>query len=290
MSDFDDDEIDRALAGPLKDLDVFGTSAMVVTDIPHLCICPPSKRRIASWRRWRSHYRGVNLDCLDRDVERCVVTVDTRATISDERNAAVGAFKNRRKFGSPGDDPLMVLPDSMGYYSGYWHNAGLIRRYRAMTGCPSLLIWRLWDSARMNVIVVSRAEIERGIVVRTPYVVVSISDTENRRPRLKHPATFRGNLFVQFHDAEPVTGSSLPEGIVVIDQAHAKKIWTFVQRHRNHVGTIVVQCEQGMSRSPAVAAAICRWLGLDESRFFAEYQPNEFVYRMLSNMTGQEGE
>jgi hypothetical protein len=36
-----------------------------------------------------------------------------------------------------------------------------------------------------------------------------------------------------------------------------------------------------MSRSPAVAAAICKGLGGDDRRFFREYQPNEFVYRLV---------
>jgi len=37
---------------------------------------------------------------------------------------------------------------------------------------------------------------------------------------------------------------------------------------------------QGMSRSPAVAAAICLGLGEDSTRFFEEYQPNQHVYRL----------
>jgi hypothetical protein len=42
-----------------------------------------------------------------------------------------------------------------------------------------------------------------------------------------------------------------------------------------------VHCELGMSRSPAVAAAICLGLGEDSTRFFEEYQPNQFVYRLV---------
>jgi hypothetical protein len=35
-----------------------------------------------------------------------------------------------------------------------------------------------------------------------------------------------------------------------------------------------------MSRSPAIAAAICKGLGGDDAQFWWEYQPNEFVYRL----------
>jgi hypothetical protein len=36
-----------------------------------------------------------------------------------------------------------------------------------------------------------------------------------------------------------------------------------------------------MSRSPAVAAAIARKLGIDETRFWDEHQPNRYVYELM---------
>jgi predicted protein tyrosine phosphatase len=62
---------------------------------------------------------------------------------------------------------------------------------------------------------------------------------------------------------------------------NARAIWDFVLRYRDHVETIVVHCEQGMSRSPAVAAAICRALGGDDGQFFQQYSPNQYVYGLL---------
>ena len=38
---------------------------------------------------------------------------------------------------------------------------------------------------------------------------------------------------------------------------------------------------QGMSRSPAVAAAISKCLGFDERTFHRQYQPNRYVYRLV---------
>ena len=46
---------------------------------------------------------------------------------------------------------------------------------------------------------------------------------------------------------------------------------------RATLGAIVVHCEQGVSRSPAVAAALCDALGLDGRRFWHGYQPNKHV-------------
>ena len=133
----------------------------------------------------------------------------------------------------------------------------------------------------MRFIVASRGEIERGIVVRTPYAVVSITDPDNPRARIPKSAGFRGVLHVQFHDAVPVDGEVLPQDIVLMTTEHAEKIWRFVARHQDQVGTIVVHCEQGMSRSPAVAAALADRLGGNSVRFFREYQPNEYIYGLM---------
>ena len=141
----------------------------------------------------------------------------------------------------------------------------------------------------MRFIIVSRSEAEQGIVVRTPYVVVSITNPGRRRARIPKPAGFRGVLHVQFHDAVPVDGEVLPQDIVLMTREHAEKIWRFVAQHQDQVGTIVVHCEQGMSRSPAVAAALAERLGGNSDRFLQEYQPNEYVYALMLSTTPDGG-
>jgi predicted protein tyrosine phosphatase len=129
----------------------------------------------------------------------------------------------------------------------------------------------------MQFVVVGRDEIERGVFVRKPYAVISISDPGKRRPRIRKPILFRGALFLRFHDAE----DQLHPDIVLMKPAHAKRIWRFVREHLDKIEILVFQCEQGASRSPAVAAAICRTLGGDDSRFFDEFVPNPYVYALL---------
>jgi predicted protein tyrosine phosphatase len=134
----------------------------------------------------------------------------------------------------------------------------------------------------MNFIAVSRQEIEHGIVVRTPYIVVSISDPKTRRPRIRKSAGFRDAMFLKFHDAAPDSGTvPRPAEIVFMTKSQAKRIWRFVLGHKQNIGTVVVQCEQGMSRSPAIAAALCQALGADSVRFFREYQPNEYIFALM---------
>jgi hypothetical protein len=62
----------------------------------------------------------------------------------------------------------------------------------------------------------------------------------------------------------------------------AMKVWQFVLRHLPEIERSLVHCDAGMSRSPAVAAAISKVLTGDDSAFFGgRYRPNIRVYRTL---------
>jgi len=129
----------------------------------------------------------------------------------------------------------------------------------------------------MQLIVTSRSEIEDGIVVRSAYVVVSISDADAAPPKLVRGAGFRDAIYLHFDDTEP--GSNYGRRPMSLEQA--KSIWEFVGQHREHVETIVCHCHAGMSRSPAVAAGIAEGLGQSPTAIFAEYCPNRHVLEMM---------
>ncbi len=135
----------------------------------------------------------------------------------------------------------------------------------------------------MEISVCDRAEIERGILVRSNYVVISIRDPGKKRAKVKQQSGLRDVLFLAFHDAQPSVGFELPPEMKPITPAQAKKIRDFVHRHHAAVGAIVVHCEQGMSRSPAVAAAISDALGLEAQRFWQFYTPNVYVYHTVAD-------
>ena len=138
----------------------------------------------------------------------------------------------------------------------------------------------------MDFAVAGRQEIEAGVPVRTAYVVISITDPGSRPARIQRPTGFRDLLRLQFHDAVSVKGFTLPANIVLMNEDHARAIWQFVRQWQETVETIVVHCEQGMSRSPAVAAAISNVLDGDGSQFFEEYVPNRYIYDLLVAMAG----
>jgi len=83
-----------------------------------------------------------------------------------------------------------------------------------------------------------------------------------------------------FSDAEYPEAPDPPE-IHPFTQAHAEKIWEFVERLRDSVQGWVVHCEAGMNRSPAVAAALAEWFGQESTPYFRRYAPNLYVYRTL---------
>lgn len=136
----------------------------------------------------------------------------------------------------------------------------------------------------MQFIIASRGEVERGIVVPTPYVVISISDPGSRKPRLKHSSGFRGAIYLRFHDAEPIQNAQRATETVLMTTNHARRIWNFILKHWKSVGTLVVHCEQGSSRSSAVVAGMAAVLSYDVSDVLRWTQPNQFIVDLVRSV------
>ena len=64
---------------------------------------------------------------------------------------------------------------------------------------------------------------------------------------------------------------------------HAQQIVDFINSLDTKVETLFVSCNAGVSRSSAIAAAIIRAQGLDDSEIWAnlDYSPNIHCYRMV---------
>jgi predicted protein tyrosine phosphatase len=133
----------------------------------------------------------------------------------------------------------------------------------------------------LAILVTDRSSIEQGFVVKSSYALISICDSDARRACIPKVAGLRGILHLSFDDAEPLVNARPPAHIKLMSAAEARRIWRFVDKYKANVGAFVVHCHQGMSRSPAVAAALAVYLGADEKPFWREYSPNEHVYRLL---------
>lgn len=133
----------------------------------------------------------------------------------------------------------------------------------------------------MEIIVTNREEIEHGLVVRSSYLLISIRDPDKGPVRYKKPCGLVAALEIAFHDAEPTAGFTPPSNIQMMTHANAQQIADFIVQQTGHVDTLVVHCEQGMSRSPAVALAIAEYFELNTSWIEKSYQPNQYVYGLV---------
>jgi len=88
-------------------------------------------------------------------------------------------------------------------------------------------------------------------------------------------------LLSNSHDGGSSVRIGLPHEIRPFSRTQARAVWAFVRLHRPDIGAIVVHCEQGVSRSPAIAAALARYLQAEERRFRQQYQPNCYVYGVM---------
>lgn len=133
----------------------------------------------------------------------------------------------------------------------------------------------------MQIKVCDREELERYRWDAPQCVLISITDPDKAPAEIRQSDRCLEVLRLQFHDIQPGPGAATIGGMTSMDADHARQIWQFVQRWRDEAQTLVVQCEAGMSRSPAVAAAVAEYLGQDSGVFFADYAPNRYIYEML---------
>lgn len=133
----------------------------------------------------------------------------------------------------------------------------------------------------MLIKVLDRETVERGFVMREPYLLISIRDPGKARVRYRRTPMCVGVLELAFHDAEPTAGFKPNRPMTYMTEQDAEAVWHFVREHEGKFRAIVVHCEQGMSRSPAVAAGLSEALSLDSKRFWRDYQPNDFVYNHI---------
>ncbi len=132
----------------------------------------------------------------------------------------------------------------------------------------------------MDVYVYSRSAFEAVRPHEVPHVIVSITSAPDDLARIRHNPRCLGVLRLSFPDAE--TASEQYAESTLFSAADADAIWRFVLEHRERIERIIVHCDAGVSRSPAVAAALLRVLDGDDATLFGgRYRPNMRIYRML---------
>lgn len=140
----------------------------------------------------------------------------------------------------------------------------------------------------VQLFVYSRAHIERlSPHDDAAHIIISITTTADDVARLPVCATTLGVLRLSFFDLDQRAEGVREEDLFSRD--HAALIWDFVTEHRPRIERVIVHCDAGYSRSPAVAAALARVFEGDDSAFFRRYQPNRRVYRALLDEAADRG-
>lgn len=131
----------------------------------------------------------------------------------------------------------------------------------------------------MNILILSKkraAEFQHD----EPWACISISS-----PMESHPVISRDNLVdllqMKFYDAEFERPEYDHE--FMFNRNHAEQILDFVDRI-DKVDILMIHCEAGMSRSPAVGASIAKLRWNDDQIFFDKYTPNMMIFRQIMNL------
>lgn len=133
----------------------------------------------------------------------------------------------------------------------------------------------------MKISVYSRSEIEK-VKFSQSHIIISITTVKRDVAQIHENELCVGILRLTFPDLER---GNYPD---LFSHSQARQIWDFVLKHST-VDLIAIHCDAGMSRSPAIAAALAeRFLG-DSSEFTEpgillenrKYFPNRLVYRIM---------
>ena len=129
---------------------------------------------------------------------------------------------------------------------------------------------RLFPGRPSSFLVMNRVAAQQ-YALDEPHVLISITSPGQDEVLLPDHASRRALLRIAFDDVG-LEVEGLPLSVwwspdrpppVLFDDDHAAAIRTFVAEHRAGAEVVAVHCEAGLSRSPAVAMALSRWLNGD---------------------------
>lgn len=126
--------------------------------------------------------------------------------------------------------------------------------------------------------------------INEPTLIISISSTDDQIPLILKSGENKMVAHVEFLMLDDIDGSEAVGGMKPMSKNDAARIVNAFVQYNDRVSQIIVHCDAGYSRSPAVAAALTKALGLDDSSYFGHgYCPNMHVYRLVLNELAERG-
>ena len=123
------------------------------------------------------------------------------------------------------------------------------------------------------------AAAEQGALTDT-YAVISIQDShiDGFGVTFAENQFCKGVLTLYFDDIVTEV-----DGAVLFDDDMADRIIEFIEKYKDAVDTLLIHCYAGQSRSRAVGAFAVEMLGGDNSKYFEEGTPNQYIYDVLES-------
>lgn len=140
----------------------------------------------------------------------------------------------------------------------------------------------------MKFLVLNRNQIENYRPIKD-HIVISVKSPSEEWAKLPKNPFRMSQLFLAFSDINEkgkLKLATMPEKdikhkIVYFQPLHAKLILDFFNRWKDKINLVAVNCEAGICRSSAIAAALVKVNGGDDSKFFKRYLPNSLVYKLI---------
>lgn len=138
----------------------------------------------------------------------------------------------------------------------------------------------------MVIVVLDRARAEKLIPTKK-CAIISITDTEDDIVKFVYDNNIKGVLRLNFLDEDNVGyyKHRVSSKYKLFGVSDAIKILDFVDSIKDSIDILYIHCTAGVSRSPAIAAALCDIYDIDSDiNWFFMYTPNVFIYRKLLNI------
>ena len=113
--------------------------------------------------------------------------------------------------------------------------------------------------------------------MRPPSMCALISVTDKGKPQAELPQGWHAILRVAFDDADPITFPGANPELVPISASQAEAIADFYAVQAAGAKRIIVHCRGGISRSAAIARALCSAAGLPFPESYVEYNHHVFA-------------
>jgi predicted protein tyrosine phosphatase len=130
----------------------------------------------------------------------------------------------------------------------------------------------------MRLLVFNRADVQKARI-NGNHAYISMADSDQDPAALPQGEDCVDILRLFFDDVLGEGDQGRP--ITAFSREHAGMILDFWERNRDRIDTLVIHCNGGQCRSPAVAAALERIETGDDDRWFRSKRPNILVYRTL---------